>query len=134
MAKNNRKNFPNRTSKIKQSHQKLLLSIGTLANMSEISVQAIRLYQQLGLIPKPQILPSGYRRFSQDYVEVIKFIKMMKSLGFPLKEIKKITPIIMRNDTPKHDRIRFVRTKILEVKERIKNLEDFKQTLQGLIS
>lgn len=64
-----------------------LFKIGVIAKMTGISVQALRYYQQRGLINPKQQLESGYRLYSPDVIERIKFIQRCQSIGFALEEI-----------------------------------------------
>lgn len=66
------------------------MTIGQLANKTELTTQTIRYYESLKLIPKPGITGSGYRTYTADYVDKLNFIKKAKELGFTLKEINSI--------------------------------------------
>ena len=48
--------------------------------------QAIRFYEQLGLIEKPQRTSGGYRVYSAETVERVRFIKDAQKLEFALKK------------------------------------------------
>jgi DNA-binding transcriptional MerR regulator len=66
------------------------MTIGQLANKTELTTQTIRYYESLKLIPKPGVTGSGYRTYTADYVDKLNFIKKAKELGFTLKEISSI--------------------------------------------
>ncbi len=66
-------------------------SIGEVAKTLNISVQAIRLYQEKGLIEPSFIDPSTkYRYFDEEEAAKIWRIKILQSAGFELSEIKKL--------------------------------------------
>ena len=51
------------------SDRKDLLSIGTFANMTRLSIKALRLYDQLGILQPLHVDPqSGYRYYGVDQV------------------------------------------------------------------
>src|SRR5699024_3599092 len=66
------------------------ITIGQVAKASNINIETVRYYERLGLIPEPPRNESGYRMFSKEAIQTIKFIKRAQGLGFTLEEIKKL--------------------------------------------
>lgn len=64
------------------------LSIGALAKLAGISVDAARYYERRGLIPRARRRPSGYRVFAPATAERIRFVKSLQDLGFTLSEAR----------------------------------------------
>jgi DNA-binding transcriptional MerR regulator len=65
-----------------------LLSIGTIAQRSRLSVRALRIYDQLGLLPPVVVDPqSGYRYYRPEQVEKARLIGLMRRLEMPLEKI-----------------------------------------------
>jgi len=58
------------------------LYIRDIAASVGLTPQAIRFYEQLGLIERPQRTSGGYRVYSAETVERIRFIKDAQRLGF----------------------------------------------------
>jgi DNA-binding transcriptional MerR regulator len=44
------------------------MRIGQLGAETEFSVRSIRFYEQSGILPAPERIPSGYRSYDQDAV------------------------------------------------------------------
>lgn len=63
------------------------ITIGKLAKETSISVDTIRYYEGLGLIPRPPRTESGYRQYPEETAERLHFISKAKSVGFTLQEI-----------------------------------------------
>ncbi len=63
--------------------------IGEAARKTGATPKAIRLYEKMKLIPKPE-RKGTYRIYSNRHIERIILIKQAQSLGFKLSEIKKI--------------------------------------------
>lgn len=63
-------------------------SIGELANKLEINKETIRYYEKIGLLSEARRNENRYRIYSNEDVEKLKFIIIMKKFGFSLKEIK----------------------------------------------
>ena len=66
------------------------MRIGEVANRAGVSIQAVRLYERIGLLKKAKRLPSGYRDYSIEAVTFISFIKRAQVQGFTLDEIKSL--------------------------------------------
>ncbi|MGC9291747.1 MAG: MerR family transcriptional regulator [Acidobacteriaceae bacterium] len=63
------------------------LTIGKLAGAAGVGVETVRFYQRSGLLVEPERPFSGYREYTQDDVQRIRFIKRAQTLGFNLGDI-----------------------------------------------
>jgi len=63
------------------------LTIGQLAAAVGINVETVRYYQRIGLVNEPRKPEHGFRKYTNQTVERIMFIKRAQKLGFNLKEI-----------------------------------------------
>lgn len=67
------------------------LSIGKMARMNQVSVQTLRLYDQMGLLKPVEInAESGYRYYDVRQSARLDMIHYMKSTGMTLKEIREV--------------------------------------------
>lgn len=65
-----------------------LLPIGGFAQASGLSLKALRLYDQLGILPAAHTDPdSGYRYYRPDQVPTARLIRLMRSMEMPLSQI-----------------------------------------------
>src|SRR3989442_5908961 len=67
-----------------------LYRIGEIAKELGLTPQAIRYYEQEGLISKPQRTASGYRIYSEEARARLLFLKRAQQFGFRLEEIKSL--------------------------------------------
>lgn len=63
------------------------LFIGAMASKVGVSVDTVRYYEKLGLLPRAQRTESGYRVYSPEDIARLSFIKRAQSFGFSLAEI-----------------------------------------------
>ncbi len=63
-------------------------TIGKLASATGTSVETVRFYERTGLIEQPVKPPSGFRRYPEETVTLIRFIKHAQGMGFTLEEVK----------------------------------------------
>ena len=68
-------------------------SIGKLAKATQVSVDTIRFYEKIGLLPPPVRGPSGYRRYFGDDVRRLRFVRSARNLGLSLTEISELVKI-----------------------------------------
>jgi DNA-binding transcriptional MerR regulator len=66
----------------------VLLRIGQVAQRAGVSVDTIRYYERLGLLPKPQRSPAGYREYSDTIVNRITLVRNAVRFGFSLIEVR----------------------------------------------
>lgn len=64
-----------------------LYNIGQAANASGVSAKMIRRYEEAGLIPKASRSLSDYRVYNDKNVNMLRFIRHARDLGFSAKQI-----------------------------------------------
>jgi DNA-binding transcriptional MerR regulator len=68
---------------------KNLISIGKFSELSELSIRALRLYDELGVLKPAFIDPdTNYRRYGLDQVSTALRIRAMRQIAVPLKTIR----------------------------------------------
>ena len=72
-----------------------LLSIGAFADMTRLSLKALRLYNQLSiLLPVHTDPQTGYRYYSPEQVQRARMIRNMRAMEMPLAEIRRVLSVI----------------------------------------
>jgi DNA-binding transcriptional MerR regulator len=101
------------------------MTIGQLSKITDISVQTIRYYESLKLLPKPKVRESKYRVYDNSYIARLAFIKKAKELNFTLSEIKSIISFDECSDMNKLTTLKLesIRKKIDDYKVMKKKLE-----------
>jgi MerR family mercuric resistance operon transcriptional regulator len=64
------------------------LTIGILAKRGGVNVETIRYYQRRALLEEPLKPRGGFRRYPEESVKRVLFIKRAQTLGFTLEEIQ----------------------------------------------
>ncbi|MFV2059697.1 MAG: Hg(II)-responsive transcriptional regulator [Gammaproteobacteria bacterium] len=106
------------------------LTIGFLARAADVNIETIRYYQRVGLIKEPEKPGTGYRMYSDDVVDRIRFIKRAQSLGFSLNEIGELLEL---GDGHCSDiRVR-AEQKCDHIEQQIKDLRKLRKVLADLI-
>ena len=66
------------------------MNIGEAAKASGVSAKMIRYYESTGLIPAAGRTGSGYRVYSDTEVQMLRFIRRSRDLGFPVEKIDEL--------------------------------------------
>ena len=69
-----------------------LLTIGAFARACGLSPKALRLYDDLGLLPPARVDPAtGYRFYAPEQLERARLVAWLRRLGMPLARIRVVT-------------------------------------------
>lgn len=75
-------------------------TVGAVAKVAGVSAKAVRLWESKGLLPPAERTEAGYRLFTDDDLDVLRFIRQAKALGLTLTEIKNILDLQRNGSTP----------------------------------
>ena len=68
-----------------------LITIGTFARRSRLSMKALRLYERLGLLSPAEVDPeTGYRRYHERQLFTARLIAGLRALDMPLSDIARV--------------------------------------------
>ena len=79
------------------------LQIGELAERTGVSVDTIRHYERLGLLPKSARTDAGYRQFSPSAIDRVKLVRHALQFGFSLRDIAGFLRVRESGGTPCRD-------------------------------
>jgi MerR family copper efflux transcriptional regulator len=102
--------------------------IGEVAAQAGVSVDTVRYYERRRLLPRASRTRSGFRVFTSETVERIRFIKQAQDIGLSLIEIGQL---LTTEGSPNECRrvSNLLRKKLTELDERLKLMRDFRRTL-----
>lgn len=113
------------------------MNIGEAAAASGVTAKMIRHYETLGLIA-PLRQSNNYRRYSEQNVAVLRFIRHARDLAFPLAEVKRLLAL-WRSDGRQSSEVRRIalshvdalEAKALSLKAVADSLRHLAQSCQG---
>ncbi len=105
------------------------LQIGEIATGSGVSVDTVRYYERLKLLPRAARSHGGFRVFPIETVERIRFIKQAQEMGFSLEEIKQL--FLTEEGKNKCESVReLLLLKLTEMEAKINQMKRFKSVLK----
>jgi MerR family transcriptional regulator, copper efflux regulator len=108
------------------------MNIGEVAKASGVSAKMVRRYEESGLIRPATRSESNYRTYSQNDVEVLRFVKRARTLRFPMKQIAMLLALWEDRCRPSSEVKQLARQLIAELNARIAELTEMRDTLEHL--
>ena len=107
-------------------------SIGGLARAAGVGVETVRYYQRRGLLPEPPRPPGEIRRYGDQDLRRLRFIRRAQAAGFTLEQIGELLALDRTGDRA---RVRELATnRLAALDERIAELEQSRAALERLRS
>ncbi len=108
------------------------MNIGEAARASGVSAKMIRYYESTGLIAAAGRTASGYRTYSDADVQVLRFIRRARDLGFSVERIAELIAL-WRDRTRQSGDVKRIATAHIEgLRQRIAEMQEMMDTLQHL--
>ncbi len=109
-----------------------LLKIGQLAARLDLNPRTIRFYEQAGILPEPPRSEGGFRLYSDEDAERLRFVKSAQRVGLTLGEIKEVLAFRDRGQPPCRYVAGVIEQRLAEIDERMRELRTLKHELREL--
>ncbi|MFC3033442.1 Zn(2+)-responsive transcriptional regulator [Pseudoalteromonas fenneropenaei] len=110
-----------------------MMKIGELAKRLAISTDTLRYYEQHGLLTPDMRSSAGYRLYSENQYQQMRFILRAKEVGFSLSEIGELLKIQIAKAQYHCEEVKaLTETKLELVRARIAELQKFERSLTVL--
>jgi len=110
------------------------MQIGQLAKHAGVPIDTVRYYERNGILPQPERQSSGYRRYGDDDVSRLQFVRRAKALGFTLAEIRDLLSLSGR----RHDDMAGLKAtaseKLADVEQKLEALTRMRDGLRTLVA
>lgn len=104
-----------------------------VAAAAHVNAQTLRYYERRGLLPSPQRTGSGYRCYSADAVQVVRFVKRAQQLGFTLDDIEELLHLAGGGPASCDDAKAMAYARIGDLQRRIDELAGMRNALGRLV-
>lgn len=110
------------------------MKIGELAHRAGVGIDTVRYYERQGLLPAPERLASGYRRYGRTDVARLRFVRRAKALGFTLLEIRDLLALSERREDDMGGLKAAAAAKLADVEARVIELTRIRDGLKTLVA
>jgi MerR family transcriptional regulator, copper efflux regulator len=108
-------------------------TVGAAAKAVGVSAKAIRIWEAKGLLPPAGRTESGYRLFTDDDLEILRFIIRAKTLGLTLPEVKSILDLHRQGTAPCEQVTALLDAHISDIDRAIAELRALRTTLSAAL-
>jgi MerR family mercuric resistance operon transcriptional regulator len=107
-------------------------TIGGLAKSVGVGVETVRYYQRRGLLPEPARPPGEVRRYGEEDVKRLKFIRSAQAAGFTLNEIVELIALDSSDDRARAREL--AQARVAAIDGKIAELREARDALAALAS
>ena len=105
-------------------------TIGGLAKAVGVGVETVRYYQRRGLLTEPARPPGEIRRYGDEDVKRLRFIRSAQGAGFTLTEIKELLDLDASDDRARAREL--ARARVAAIDQKIAELREARDALADL--
>lgn len=105
-------------------------TIGALAKAADVGVETVRYYQRRGLLSEPARPPGEVRRYGEEDVKRLKFIRSAQAAGFTLAEIGELIALDASDDRARAREL--AQARVASIDGKIAELQEARDALAGL--
>jgi len=109
------------------------MQIGAVARRVGLTVDAIRFYERNALMPRAARTPGGFRRYAEDDVQSLEFIRRVQTLGFSLREIRSLLLLRRSRRQPCAPVCRRLQNKLQQVRSKLVDLRQLEKELEAVL-
>lgn len=109
-----------------------MFSIGELSKRTGVKVPTIRYYENIGLLEKPERSRSNQRRYCNDGLKRLSFIRHSREICFPLDDIRALMELSQHPEKPCGDAHGIANRHLDDVRDRIAKLKRLERELKRI--
>lgn len=108
------------------------MRIGALAELSGLTTQTIRYYESIDLLAEPERTPAGYREYSDDAVERLRFVREAQASGLTLAEVEALLSMKNAGIATCAHALSFLHRHVADIDAQIERLQAARIEMMGL--
>jgi len=109
------------------------MKIGEAATASGCHLQTIRYYERIGLLPRTVRTDNGYRDYTSEDVDKLRFVTRGRKLGFSLDDIRSLLRLAANSRMSCAEADRVARQHLADVRLRIAELRRMAKELERTV-
>ncbi len=109
-----------------------MFSIGELSKRTKVKVPTIRYYEEMGLLAEPERTAGNQRRYTNEGLERLSFIRHARDLGFSIEAISSLIELQNHPDRSCEAATKIAEGQLSEVRAKIKRLKALENELKRI--
>ena len=110
------------------------IAIGALSRNTGASIETIRYYERVGLLPAPVRSDGGYRLYGRDELMRLNFIRRARALGFSIGEVRALLRLSAQRKRPCAEVRVLAEAHLKDVRARIADLRRMERVLNSTVA
>ena len=115
-----------------QTTQAQTFMIGDISRRTGVSIETIRYYERIEVMPKPKRNDGGQRLYDESQLNRLAFVKRSRDLGFSLKEVRTLLALIDSGKMTCSEVHALTIEHLTEVRKKITDLRKLERALNNL--
>jgi DNA-binding transcriptional MerR regulator len=114
--------------------QTVSLTIGTLSKTCDVPAPTIRYYEKIKLLPKANRSRSDQRRYGQDDVERLDFVRRCRAFGFSIQQVRALLAVPTGSLSDCQTSRQIAKDRIAEIQSKMSDLRALEKDLKDVIN
>ncbi|PKF62213.1 MerR family transcriptional regulator [Psychromonas sp. psych-6C06] len=110
-----------------------IYSIGQLATKTGCKIPTIRYYEEINILPMAGRSEGNQRRYNEDHLQRLNFVRHCRALGFSLDEIRQLIHLQTCKNHIEHEAHDIAVRHLQDVRQKIKQLQLLADELQSVV-
>jgi DNA-binding transcriptional MerR regulator len=119
---------------VKSDEMQPLLLTGEIAKTCGVSVDTVRHYEKLALIPPATRTQNGYRHYPAEAIDRVRMVRRAVALGFTLDELSRILRQRDSGRAPCREVRALAERKLAEIDRRLAEMHALRETLSATVA
>ena len=109
------------------------MKIGELAGATATTVETVRYYEKIGLLPPPARTSANYRAYGAEHLARLSFIRRARDLGFTLEAVRELLTLSDDKSQPCEAVDSIARVHLIEIDRKVSDLLALRSELDRVL-
>lgn len=107
--------------------------IGELAHRTRTSAPTIRYYEQIGLLPRPDRQDGNQRRYADEDIGRLTFIRRCREFGFSIDQVRTLTALVADPSRSCMEARELAQSHLLDVRAKLRELRALEKSIAAFV-